>query len=374
MKALTSQGQGHSDEMMTLSRPRMFCRYGQIAFRSAFSQWLLSLSPTPRHRVRHRSLFTSLFGFTWRKCASSNRSLPENVAVTFLCARDRPEHGSNPIDLLFDKTVFVGRLIDLVGEIARCSLGLILARIASNHQARWWRRFSSRLARQRMPCVAPAVEGVAELKRCHYINCLAKDMTKHLRPVPFLWSHADLALRSNLERLCTDPKLLGDITRSIRSGSRDEHRLTPGVGSCTQIDALFEIGRSINGETPERVRVVSQELSAPLVADLENWMHEQRIKLSRRYDVARAMDYMLKGSNAFTCYLCLSNNAAERAVRGIAMERKSWLFCGSDRAIVIICSPIITAKMNHMDMQRKCVIADGDRSLYLWLNACSGRS
>src|SRR3954454_16412606 len=61
-----------------------------------------------------------------------------------------------------------------------------------------------------------------------------------------------------------------------------------------RIDALFEIERAINGQSPEKRRAVRQELSAPLVADLETWMREQRAKLSRRNDVAKAMDYMLK--------------------------------------------------------------------------------
>lgn len=103
-----------------------------------------------------------------------------------------------------------------------------------------------------------------------------------------------------------------------------------------RIDALFEIERGINGETPERRQAVRQELSTPLVADLEAWMRVQRAKLSRRNDVAKAKDCMLKRWSAFTRLLddgriCLSNNAAERALRGIALGRKSWLFCGSDR-------------------------------------------
>jgi transposase len=103
-----------------------------------------------------------------------------------------------------------------------------------------------------------------------------------------------------------------------------------------RIDELFEIERAINGQSPERRRAVRQELSAPLVANLEAWMREQRAKLSRDNDVAKAMDYMLKRWIAFTRFLddgriCLSNNAAERGVRGIALGRKSWLFCGSDR-------------------------------------------
>ncbi|MDA9393135.1 hypothetical protein WN73_21770 [Bradyrhizobium sp. CCBAU 45394] len=126
-----------------------------------------------------------------------------------------------------------------------------------------------------------------------------------------------------------------------------------------RIDALFEIERGINGETPERRWAVRQELSAPLVADLEAWMREQRAKLSRRNDVAKAMDYMLKRWTAFTRFLddgriCLSNNAAERALRGIALGRKSWLFCGSDRGgdrAAMMYSLIVTAKMNDLDPQ-----------------------
>jgi hypothetical protein len=126
-----------------------------------------------------------------------------------------------------------------------------------------------------------------------------------------------------------------------------------------RIDALFEIERGINGETPERRRAVRQERSVPLVADLRVWMREQRAKLSRRNDVAKAMDYMLKRWDAFTRFLddgriCLSNNAAERALRGIALGRKSWLFCGSDRGgdrAAMIYSLIVTAKMNDADPQ-----------------------
>jgi hypothetical protein len=126
-----------------------------------------------------------------------------------------------------------------------------------------------------------------------------------------------------------------------------------------RIDALFEIERAINGQSPERRRSVRQELSAPLVANLEAWMREQRAKLSRGNDVAKAMDYMLKRWSAFTRFLddgriCLSNNAAERGVRGIAMGRKSWLFCGSDRGgerAAVMYSLIVTAKMNDIDPQ-----------------------
>jgi transposase len=156
--------------------------------------------------------------------------------------------------------------------------------------------------------------------------------------------------------------VLADIAANARRRAQGN---TTGVISplaleaVRRIDALFEIERSINGQSAERRRAVRQELSAPLVADLERWLREQRPKLSRGSDLARAMDYMLKRWPAFTRFLedgriCLSNNAAERALRGIALGRKSWLFAGSDRGgqrAAAMYSLIVTAKMNGVDPQ-----------------------
>ena len=88
-------------------------------------------------------------------------------------------------------------------------------------------------------------------------------------------------------------------------------------------------------------------------------MREQRPKLSRGTDLARAMDYMLKRWTSFSRFLedgriCLSNNAAERALRGIALGRKSWLFAGSDRGgqrAAAMYSLIVKAKLNDVDPQ-----------------------
>jgi transposase len=131
------------------------------------------------------------------------------------------------------------------------------------------------------------------------------------------------------------------------------------VEAVQRIDALFEIERSINGQSAEQRRAARQELSAPLVADLERWLREQRAKLSRGNDLAKAIDYMLKRWPAFTRFLddgrmCLSNNAAERGLRGIALGRKSWLFAGSDRGgqrAASMYSLIVSAKMNDVDPQ-----------------------
>jgi transposase len=126
-----------------------------------------------------------------------------------------------------------------------------------------------------------------------------------------------------------------------------------------RIDALFEIERSINGKSADERRTVRQALSQPLVDELDARMRAERPKLSRGSDLAKAMDYILKRWTAFTRFLqdgrvCLSNNAAERGLRGIALGRKSWLFAGSDRGgmrAAAMYSLIVTAKMNDIDPQ-----------------------
>ena len=156
--------------------------------------------------------------------------------------------------------------------------------------------------------------------------------------------------------------VLADLAENAR---RKAHGKTSGVISplaleaVRRIDALFEIERTINGQSAESRKAVRQEHSAPLVADLEVWMREHRATLSRGNEVAKAIDYMLKRIPAFTRFLddgriCLTNNAAERALRGIALGRKSWLFAGSDRGgqrAAVMYSLIVTAKMNDVDPQ-----------------------
>ena len=88
-------------------------------------------------------------------------------------------------------------------------------------------------------------------------------------------------------------------------------------------------------------------------------IQEQLAKLARGHDLAKAFNYILKRWASFTLFLedgrvCLSNNAAERGLRGIALGRKSWLFCGSDRGgrrAASMYSLIISAKMNGVDPQ-----------------------
>ena len=102
-----------------------------------------------------------------------------------------------------------------------------------------------------------------------------------------------------------------------------------------RIDALFDIERNITGQPAAIRHAVRQELRVALVTGFEAWLRQERTKLSRHDDLAVAIDYMLTRWQAFTRFLndgrvCLTNNTAERALRGIALGRKSWLFAGCD--------------------------------------------
>ena len=155
---------------------------------------------------------------------------------------------------------------------------------------------------------------------------------------------------------------MADIEANARrkAAGKKEIPLSPiAMEIVRRIDALFAIERSINCKSPDERLAVRRASSRPLVDALENYMRDQVAKLSRGHDLAKAMQYMLKRWSAFTLFLedgrvCLTNNAAERGLRGIALGRKSWLFCGSDRGgqrAAAMYSLIVTAKMNGVDPQ-----------------------
>ncbi len=129
------------------------------------------------------------------------------------------------------------------------------------------------------------------------------------------------------------------------------------IEAVRRIDEIFDIERALNGLAPDARAAGRHAKVLPLVTELEQWMRGVRGQLSRHSDVAKAMDYMLKRWPAFTRFLddgriCLTNNAAERALRGIALGRRSWLFAGSDRGgerAAAMYSLITTCKLNDVD-------------------------
>jgi transposase len=152
---------------------------------------------------------------------------------------------------------------------------------------------------------------------------------------------------------------LADIAANARRG-KDAAAISPiALEAVKRIDTLFDIERGINGQNAEERLRVRKEQSAPLLTALESWLREQRARLSNSSSVAKPIDYMLRRWDRFARFIedgriCLTNNAAERALRGFALGRKSWLFAGSERGAdraAIMATLIMTAKLNDLDPQ-----------------------
>jgi transposase len=128
-----------------------------------------------------------------------------------------------------------------------------------------------------------------------------------------------------------------------------------------RIDAVFAIEREINGQDPAARLAARRRQSAPLVEDLESWLRSERALLSKHAKVAKAIDYLLSSDHwpGFKRFLedgrvCLTNNCAERSLRGVALGRRSWLFAGSERGgrrAAFMYSLIGSAKLNGVDPQ-----------------------
>jgi transposase len=147
---------------------------------------------------------------------------------------------------------------------------------------------------------------------------------------------------------------LADIAANARRGKN-----APAISleAVKRIDALFEIERTITGRSPEERRRVRQEQSAPLLTDLKEWLQTERSRLSRSASVIKPIDYLLRRWDRFAGFvedgrMCLTNNAAERALRGFALGRKAWLFAGSERGAAraaAMTTLIASAKLNDVD-------------------------
>lgn len=151
---------------------------------------------------------------------------------------------------------------------------------------------------------------------------------------------------------------LADIQKNARDHKRKGKPISPiALEAVKRYDELFEIERQINGLSAEERLAVRQEKSKPLFDDMHEWLKKERATLSRSSDVIEPIDYMLKRWEGFALFLedgrvCLTNNAAERALRGIALGRRNWTFAGSqrgaDRAAVML-TVITTCRLNDVD-------------------------
>jgi transposase len=127
--------------------------------------------------------------------------------------------------------------------------------------------------------------------------------------------------------------------------------------ALTRIGELYGIETEIRGQLPETRRQIRHARAAPKLTELHQWLISTAKKLSKKSDLAGAIHYALARWKALTRYqddgrVEIDNNAAERALRAVALGRKNYLFagadCGGERAAAIY-SLIGTAKLNDID-------------------------
>src|SRR5215470_5302292 len=164
-------------------------------------------------------------------------------------------------------------------------------------------------------------------------------------------STTQTASRARSSRRCAGH--MRGASSSIWHGStrrRSQSRQSNASMRCSRSSATPMASRRRSGR-------VCNERSRPLVTDLETWLRKQRAKLSAKNEVAKAITYSLNQWRGLTRFLddgrlCVSNNAAERALRCVAVGRHNWTFAGSDEGghrAAAIYTLIETAKLNDAD-------------------------
>ena len=123
------------------------------------------------------------------------------------------------------------------------------------------------------------------------------------------------------------------------------------------IAKLYEIEREARDLAPRERQLLRQQRSLPVVEALHTWLVAKRQALAKADVTAKAIDYSLSNWTALIRFLDdgevpIDNNAAENAIRPLAVGRKNWLFVGSQQAgerAGNILSLIESAKLNGHD-------------------------
>lgn len=146
----------------------------------------------------------------------------------------------------------------------------------------------------------------------------------------------------------------------VRRKFFDIHKTTQSplaAEALTRIAALYQVEKQIRGSPPQTRAAMRADQARPLFEDLQRWLEASLPALPGRSELAQAMRYAITRLKRLTVYLSdgrleIDNNAAERAMRGLALGRKNWLFAGSDaggdRAATLL-TLIETAKLNGVD-------------------------
>jgi transposase len=140
----------------------------------------------------------------------------------------------------------------------------------------------------------------------------------------------------------------------------DIHQATQSpiaLEALKRIGELYAIEDQIRGQPPELRQQARAQHATPKIQALHAWMIQTKTSLSKKSDLAGAIQYALSRWRALTRYcedgrIEIDNNAAERSLRPVALGRKNYLFAGSDTGgdrAAIIYSLLGTAKLNGID-------------------------
>lgn len=146
----------------------------------------------------------------------------------------------------------------------------------------------------------------------------------------------------------------------VRRKVFDVHQMQAGpitTEILTRIGQLYEIEKRVRGAPSDRRAAVRQQEAIPILTKLKPYLEDKQRQLPRKSNLAQAITYALKRWQALVYYAAdgmaeIDNNAAERAIRPIALGRKNWLFAGSDKGgerAALVYSLIETARMNDIN-------------------------
>ncbi|CAH1647984.1 hypothetical protein CHELA1G11_60017 [Hyphomicrobiales bacterium] len=124
-----------------------------------------------------------------------------------------------------------------------------------------------------------------------------------------------------------------------------------------RIAELYRIEDDIRGQPADARRVLRQEKSLPIIAELEPWLREKLVLISQKTKLAEAIRYALSRWQGLTRFLDdgrieIDSNVVERSIRPIALNRKNALFAGSDGGAehwAVVASLIETCKLNAVE-------------------------
>jgi hypothetical protein len=150
------------------------------------------------------------------------------------------------------------------------------------------------------------------------------------------------------------------LVEAVRGG---DHRALVGLELFAKIFHVDAESKRAGESVAQRFERRQRE-SAPLVAELKAWVHDQRQEVEPKSTLGKALAYIDKQWKRLTRFMHdpvmeLTNNDVERGLRTWVLDRKTWMFCGhkeSARRAADALTIITTCK--NLGIDPRCYIRD----------------